>query len=254
MPGSTKRIGQTALALLLAVAVIGTVGPGASAQEAPATTVAPATTEVPPTTEAPTTTTEAPAPPTTAAPTTTVVPAPSDEVATPATTNQRRVDGGPSTRRGPDPRWVDFGRCGRGYTACDVAKRYQNRGQFLWRHGRVFWWGGDRVRGHPEATWANFRLEARRVRLYLFALAVQRHRRELVGRWSGVAHCESGGNWSINTGNGYYGGLQFSLGTWRAYGGSGYPHQQSKAEQVRVAERVRTSSGLHHWPVCGRRF
>ena len=72
--------------------------------------------------------------------------------------------------------------------------------------------------------------------------------------WDRVAACESGGNWAINTGNGYYGGLQFSLGTWRAYGGSGYPNQQSKAEQIRVAENVRTSSGLHHWPVCGQRF
>ena len=49
------------------------------------------------------------------------------------------------------------------------------------------------------------------------------------GVWDRVAQCESGGNWSINTGNGYYGGLQFSLSTWRAFGGSGMPHQASKA-------------------------
>ena len=74
-------------------------------------------------------------------------------------------------------------------------------------------------------------------------------------RWDRVAACESGGNWSINTGNGFYGGLQFTLGTWRAYGGTGYPHQNSKAEQIRIAERVRLGSqGLGAWPVCGRRF
>ena len=72
--------------------------------------------------------------------------------------------------------------------------------------------------------------------------------------WDRVAACESGGNWAINTGNGYYGGLQFLLSTWRAYGGHGYPHQNSKAEQIRVAERLRAASGLSPWPVCGPRW
>ncbi len=53
--------------------------------------------------------------------------------------------------------------------------------------------------------------------------------------WDQLAQCESGGNWAINTGNGYYGGLQFNLNTWRAYGGTGYPHQQ----QPRDADRDR---------------
>jgi hypothetical protein len=74
------------------------------------------------------------------------------------------------------------------------------------------------------------------------------------GAWDRVAECESGGNWSINTGNGYYGGLQFSLGTWAAYGGQGRPDLVSKRDQILVAERVRTQSGLHHWPVCGSRW
>jgi len=56
--------------------------------------------------------------------------------------------------------------------------------------------------------------------------------------WDAVARCESGGNWAINTGNGYYGGLQFTMGTWRANGGSGSPHQASREEQIRVAENV----------------
>jgi uncharacterized protein YabE (DUF348 family) len=68
-----------------------------------------------------------------------------------------------------------------------------------------------------------------------------------VGLWDKIAACESGGNWSINTGNGYYGGLQFSLATWRAYGGTGRPDQQSKAAQIAVAERVRKGSGLGNW-------
>lgn len=77
----------------------------------------------------------------------------------------------------------------------------------------------------------------------------------LVWHWQGVANCESGGNWSINTGNGFYGGLQFNLHTWRAYGGYGYPHQNSPYDQSLVAERVRTQGqGLGAWPHCGRYY
>jgi resuscitation-promoting factor RpfB len=68
-----------------------------------------------------------------------------------------------------------------------------------------------------------------------------------VGLWDKIAACESGGNWAINTGNGYYGGLQFLLSTWHAYGGTGRPDQQSKAAQIAVAERVRKASGLGAW-------
>ncbi len=73
------------------------------------------------------------------------------------------------------------------------------------------------------------------------------------GVWDDLAQCESGGNWSINTGNGYYGGLQFSVGTWRAFGGSGYPHENSKAEQIRIATKVRDNRGGYgDWPACAR--
>ncbi len=71
--------------------------------------------------------------------------------------------------------------------------------------------------------------------------------------WDAIAACESGGNWSINTGNGYYGGLQFSPSTWRANGGSGLPHNASRAEQIRVAENVLASQGIGAWPSCGGR-
>ena len=67
--------------------------------------------------------------------------------------------------------------------------------------------------------------------------------------WDRIAACESGGNWAANTGNGYYGGLQFSLGTWQAYGGSGRPDQNSREQQIAVAERVRAAEGGYGaWP------
>ena len=71
--------------------------------------------------------------------------------------------------------------------------------------------------------------------------------------WDAVAACESGGNWGINTGNGYYGGLQFTMGTWKANGGAGSPHNAPKSEQIRVAENVLNRQGIGAWPVCGRR-
>ena len=71
--------------------------------------------------------------------------------------------------------------------------------------------------------------------------------------WDRIAQCESGNNWSTNTGNGYYGGLQFSQSTWQANGGSGHAHQASREEQIRVAENVLRTQGLGAWGVCGRR-
>jgi hypothetical protein len=70
--------------------------------------------------------------------------------------------------------------------------------------------------------------------------------------WDRIAACESRGNWAANTGNGYYGGLQFNLGTWQSYGGSGRPDQNSREAQIAVAERVRAAEGGYGaWPVCG---
>ena len=74
-----------------------------------------------------------------------------------------------------------------------------------------------------------------------------------IATWDRVAQCESSGNWHINTGNGYYGGLQFSLATWRGYGGSGMPQNASKSEQIRIAERVLAGQGWGAWPVCSVR-
>ncbi|WP_433828236.1 transglycosylase family protein [Actinoplanes sp. CA-015351] len=74
--------------------------------------------------------------------------------------------------------------------------------------------------------------------------------------WDAIARCESGGNWRISTGNGYYGGLQFSHSTWRAYGGARYArtaNRATKTEQIRVAERVLRGQGIGAWPTCGKR-
>ncbi|GAA3660906.1 resuscitation-promoting factor [Nocardioides ginsengisoli] len=73
--------------------------------------------------------------------------------------------------------------------------------------------------------------------------------------WDRLAQCESGGNWAANTGNGYYGGLQFNVGTWRSYGGSGYPNQASRSTQIAIATKVRDASGGYGaWPACAAKL
>ena len=72
--------------------------------------------------------------------------------------------------------------------------------------------------------------------------------------WDKLAQCESTGNWSINTGNGFSGGLQFTKSTWRAFGGEGPAHQASREEQIVVAERVLAEQGWGAWPACSRKL
>ncbi len=74
------------------------------------------------------------------------------------------------------------------------------------------------------------------------------------GVWDQLAACEAGGNWAINTGNGYYGGLQFSLGTWRAAGGSGLPSDASREEQIARAQSVLARQGWGAWPACSAKL
>ncbi|MEV7284185.1 transglycosylase family protein [Streptomyces sp. NPDC093252] len=72
--------------------------------------------------------------------------------------------------------------------------------------------------------------------------------------WDAVAQCESGGNWAINTGNGYFGGLQFSASTWAAFGGTQYAataDRATKAQQIEIAEKVLAGQGKGAWPSCG---
>ncbi|GGW58590.1 transglycosylase family protein [Streptomyces caelestis] len=76
------------------------------------------------------------------------------------------------------------------------------------------------------------------------------------GVWDRIAQCESGGNWHISTGNGYYGGLQFAASTWRAYGGTAYAptaDQASKSQQIAVATKVQRAQGWGAWPTCSAR-
>ncbi|SCE93847.1 transglycosylase family protein [Micromonospora mirobrigensis] len=74
--------------------------------------------------------------------------------------------------------------------------------------------------------------------------------------WDAVAACESGGNWHINTGNGFYGGLQFTRSTWNGYGGQKYAARAdlaSRSEQIAIAEKVLDGQGIGAWPVCGKK-
>lgn len=70
------------------------------------------------------------------------------------------------------------------------------------------------------------------------------------GLWDELAQCESGGDWSADTGNGFYGGLQFTLSSWQAVGGTGYPNQASESEQIALAQILQSEQGWNAWPAC----
>ncbi|MCX6497221.1 MAG: lytic transglycosylase [Arthrobacter sp.] len=72
--------------------------------------------------------------------------------------------------------------------------------------------------------------------------------------WDSLAQCESGGNWSTNTGNGYSGGLQFSQSTWAAHGGAGSAASASREQQIAVAQNVQASQGWGAWPACAAKL
>ncbi len=72
--------------------------------------------------------------------------------------------------------------------------------------------------------------------------------------WNHLAACESNSQWDINTGNGYFGGLQFWPASWAAVGGTGYPHEASRFEQIYRAERLYTLQGPNSWPGCRRMY
>ncbi|MBW3602291.1 MAG: transglycosylase family protein [Actinobacteria bacterium] len=109
-------------------------------------------------------------------------------------------------------------------------------------------------RHRAERRAAANRIQARRARRRSSRRSASRASRGTrsgrVAVWNRLARCESGGNWRINTGNGYYGGLQFSLSSWRAVGGRGYPHRASKATQIAMAERLLARQGWGAWPAC----
>ena len=72
--------------------------------------------------------------------------------------------------------------------------------------------------------------------------------------WDALAKCESGGNWHINTGNGFYGGIQFTLQSWHAMGGTGRPDQASRSEQILRAQKLQAVQGWGAWPVCSQKI
>ncbi len=72
--------------------------------------------------------------------------------------------------------------------------------------------------------------------------------------WDQLAKCESGSNWQTNTGNGYFGGLQFALGSWQAVGGIGLPSEASRDEQIKRAQMLQSQGGWSHWPACSARL
>lgn len=72
--------------------------------------------------------------------------------------------------------------------------------------------------------------------------------------WDQLAQCEAGGNWSINTGNGYYGGLQFSISSWRAVGGNGLPSDASRDEQIMRGQMLQAKQGWGAWPACSAKL
>lgn len=74
------------------------------------------------------------------------------------------------------------------------------------------------------------------------------------GIWDLLAECESNGNWAIDTKNGYYGGIQFDLDSWRRAGGTGMPHWASRAEQIRIGRNWQRMVGWGAWPACSRRL
>jgi len=110
---------------------------------------------------------------------------------------------------------------------------------------------GERIKHRPLPAPAVYRLPSQE-RSPAPASASSTQRSVAVGGsvWDRLAQCESGGNWATNTGNGYSGGLQFSPGTWQANGGSGSASDASRAEQIRVAQRVLASQGWGAWPSC----
>ncbi len=105
----------------------------------------------------------------------------------------------------------------------------------------------DERRAEQEALDAEAaaKAEAERQAAEMERIADQR-----LATWEALAECESNGNWDLNTGNGYYGGLQFALGSWEAVGGSGYPHRASKTEQIYRAELLLDRQGWGAWPAC----
>ena len=105
--------------------------------------------------------------------------------------------------------------------------------------------------GRRQINWATSGLVTGGIVGTLLASAGVAHADNMMMGWDAVAQCESGGNWAADTGNGFYGGLQFKPSTWRAFGGVGSPAKASREQQIAVANRVLDEQGPYAWPKCG---
>lgn len=244
--GSEALMHRSAAAVALLLALVATVvasiaAPAvASAQTAPAadpsttsTTVAPTATTGSPTTS----TTVAPEAPATTA--TTVVP-PATTLEAPSVLAEPTR---PEVARARGPR--NLNEATYVYTPREVKRAWNNS-----HRDKITLAEATRLAHYLNAIVAN------QIRAYLLAVYLNAVNASVPNQanWDRVAACESGGNWHLSTGNGYYGGLQFSASTWRAVGGTGYPHQHSREEQIRRANILKDRAGLGQWPRCGSRF
>ena len=251
-PQQTNEEGSDALThrsaatlALLAVFTIGAflvslVGPtAASAQTAPAGDEVPTTTS---TTAAPAPSTTVPAAPTTEVPAetpSTTIPAATTLTVppTPAPEGTREATGTRGPRNLAEATYV--------YSPREVKLAWNNS-----HHDKITLAEATRL-----ASYLNAVVEAQ-IRQYLLAVYLNAVANSVPNQanWDRVAACESGGNWHLSTGNGFYGGLQFSLSTWRSVGGTGLPSQNSRIEQIRRANILKDRAGLGQWPHCGRHF
>ena len=136
-------------------------------------------------------------------------------------------------------------------TGVVVSAGHPHHHMSRWRHRHHVYYARHHHRHHSRA-------HRRHVYYARHHVSVSRSgfRRPLGGVWRRIAFCESNGRWHINTGNGYYGGLQFTQSTWLAYGGGAYAPRAdlaSRAAQVAVARRVVRGQGWGAWPVCSAR-
>ena len=249
--GSEALMHRSAAAVALLLALVATVIASivtpavAAAQTAPATADEVPSTTSSTTSSTTTSTTEVPATSTTVAPgvapttPTTMIPPASTLQAPRALTEPTRAESGAA--RGPR----NLSEATYVYTPREVKQAWNNSHRDKITIGQA-----TRLAHYLNATVAN------QIRTYLLAVYLNAVNAAVPNQanWDRVAQCESGGNWHLSTGNGFYGGLQFSLSTWRSVGGTGLPSQNSRVEQIRRANILKDRAGLGQWPRCGSRF
>lgn len=217
---------------LLAAVVTPSVASAQTSPGADAVDTAPTTSS----TSSTTSTTVAPVPSTTVPPAPTVTAEPTPPAALTQAAETRATD-----RRGP----ANLREATYVYTPREIRLAWNNS-----HRDKITLAEATRLADYMNATVAN------QIRQYLLAVYLNAVANSVPNQanWDRVAACESGGNWHLATGNGFYGGLQFSASTWRSVGGAGLPHQNSRIEQIRRANILKDRAGLGQWPHCGSRF